>query len=169
MHGQKQNHQRHSKARQKVWLPNNCCGIVKIQNHHQKPANSVDWTRKPNDNTIAALATTFARSKKEKTHARNEKEYEKYYRVMESIRTLILQTVDMPYLEALKEEYTGSDGILPTKMICCLWSKISKVPNQDKAAVKREIFIPWKQPTLLSAYFKKIETAKKKLEEWNVT
>ena len=54
-------------------------------------------------------------------------------------------------------------------MINHLRSKISTVTNWEKAAVKREIFIPWEQPTVLSAYFKKIEIAKKKLKKWNIT
>ena len=72
------------------------------------------------------------------------------------ICTLILQAVEEPFLKALKEENNGYDGIQPT-MIAYLQSKISKVTNQDKVAVK-EIFIPWE-----------IEVAKKKLERWNIT
>ena len=52
------------------------------------------WTvwNKPEDpgpyvNWIAAMDTTFAWSKREKTHSRKEKEYEKYLGVTESIRT----------------------------------------------------------------------------------
>ena len=56
----------------------------------------------PYDNSIVPKDTTFARSKKEKTHTWKEKEYEKYLGVTESIRSLILQTVEEPYLEALK-------------------------------------------------------------------
>ena len=82
---------------------------------------------------------------------------------------MILQAVDESYLKALKEKYIGYDCILPTTMMYHLRSQISKVTNGDKAAVKRKIFIPWKQPTVLSAYFKKIGTAKKKLKKWNVT
>ena len=119
------------------------------------------------DNSIAAIDTTFARSKKEKTHARKEKEYEKYLGVTESIRALILQAVEIPYLEELKEEYIKYDEVMPTDMIHHLCSKISKVTNRDKAAVNREIFITW-EPTVLTAYFKKIETTKKKLERWNI-
>ena len=66
------------------------------------------------DNLIATMDTTLAGSKKEKTHARKEKEYEKYLGVTESIRILILYAVDKPYLEALKKGYIGYDGILPT-------------------------------------------------------
>ena len=123
----------------------------------------------PYDDTIAVTDTTLAQSKKERTHSQKKEEYEKYLRVMESTQTLILQAVDKPYLEALKEEYIGYDGILPTTMIHHLRSKINKVINKDKATVKQEIFIPWEQPTVLSAYFKKIETAKKKLKKLNVT
>ena len=36
---------------------------------------------------------------------------------MESICTLILKGVNEPNLEALKEEYTGYDGILTIQMI----------------------------------------------------
>ena len=68
----------------------------------------------------------------------------------------------------MNKEYIGYDGILPTIIIHNLRNNISKVTNQDKAAMKREISIPWEQQTVLSAYFKKIETAKKKLEKWNV-
>ena len=72
-------------------------------------------------------------------------------------------------MEALKEEYIGYDGILLTTMIHHLRSKISKVTNQEKATVKQENFIPWEQPTVSLAYFKKIEMTKKKLKKWNVT
>ena len=56
-----------------------------------------------------AIDTTFAQSKKEKTHSRKEEEYEKYLGIIESIHTLILQVVNEPYLEALKEEYIWYD------------------------------------------------------------
>ena len=115
------------------------------------------------------MDTTFAQSKKEMTYSRKEKEYEKYLGVMESIRTLILQALHEPYLEALKKKYICHCGILPTTMIHHLRSKTSKFTSQDKTTVKCEIFISWEQPTFLLAYFKKIETAKKKLEELNVT
>ena len=72
---------------------------------------------------------------------RKEKGYEKYLGVTE----LILQAADEPYLEALKEEYIGYDGILPMTKIHHLRSKISKVTNRDKAAVKREIIMSWEQ------------------------
>ena len=121
------------------------------------------------DNSIAAINTTFAQSKKEKTHSRKKKEYEKYLGVTESMRTLILKTVNKPYLEALKKEYICYDGILLTTMIHHLWIKISKVTNRDKAAMKHEILIPWEQPMVLSTYFKKIKASKKKIEKWNVT
>ena len=47
------------------------------------------------DNLIVDMETTFAKSKKEKTHSRNEKEYKKYLGDMESIRTLTLQAVEV--------------------------------------------------------------------------
>ena len=50
-------------------------------------------------------------------------------------------------------------------MIHHCWSKISNATNQDKVAVKRKIFILWEQPKVLSAYFKKMEMAKKKLKK----
>ena len=113
------------------------------------------------------MDTIFARSKKEKTHTRKENENEKYLGVTECIRGLILQSVEEPYLEALKEKYIGYDGLVPADMIHHLRSKISNVTNRDKAALKREIFLPWEQPTVLTAYFTKIKTTKKKLEKWN--
>ena len=100
------------------------------------------------------MDNTFAQSKKEKTHSRKEKEHEKY------LGALILQAVDDPYREALKEEYIWYDGTLPITMIYHLRSKISKVTKRDKAMVKQEIFIEWGQPMVLLAYFKKIRTAK---------
>ena len=69
----------------------------------------------------------------------------------------------------LQIDSTSSRQALHTTMIHHLWSKISKVTNQDKAVVKREIFIPWEQPMVLTVYFKKTEMAKKKLERWNAT
>ena len=54
-------------------------------------------------------------------------------------------------------------------MIHHLRGKISKITNWDKATVRHEISISWEQPTVLCASFKKIKTAKKKLNKWNVT
>ena len=69
---------------------------------------------------------------------------------------LILQAVVEPYPEALKEEYIGHDSVLPTHVITYLQGRMSKVTKHDKAAGKREIFIMWEQPMVLSLYFKKI-------------
>ena len=48
-------------------------------------------------------------------------------------------------------------------MIEHLSTKISEVTNKDKAQLKKELFIMWEQPQVLSAYFKQ-----KQLEKWNV-
>jgi len=53
---------------------NNCCGIVKVQDYYQKPRL---WNEpedpNPYDHLLVAMGIMFARSKKEKTHARKEK------------------------------------------------------------------------------------------------
>ena len=59
------------------------------------------------DDTIQAKDTAFDRSKSKKKYARKVIEYEKFLGVEESLRTLILQVVEEPNLEALKEEYIG--------------------------------------------------------------
>ena len=43
---------------------------------------------------------------------------------------LILQAVDEPYMEALKEEYIGYDGILPTTKIS--GARSAKSPIETK-------------------------------------
>ena len=65
--------------------------------------------------TVQAKDTTFDQSKSEKKHARKLIEYEKFLGVEESLRTLILQAVDEPFVEALEEEYIGYGGEHPMK------------------------------------------------------
>ena len=93
-----------------------CFLIIVIRSSKYKTIikNSQKEFNKPKDpgpynNLIVAIDTTFAQSKKEKTHSRKEEEYEKYLGIIESIHTLILQVVNEPYLEALKEEYIWYD------------------------------------------------------------
>ena len=47
-------------------------------------------------------------------------------------------------------------------------TKISKVTNKDKVQLKKEVFITWEEPQVLSAYFKQVEKARKQLTKWNV-
>ena len=67
--------------------------------------------------------------------------YEKFLGVKESLQMLILQAVEGPYLEALKEDYIGYEGRTPFKMISHLHLKINKVANKDKVQLKKEVFI----------------------------
>ena len=85
-----------------------------------------------------------------------------------SLYTLIPHVVKEPYLEALKEEYIGYGSRTPFEMISHLHTNISKVTNKDKVQLKKEVFIKWEQPQVLSAYFKQIEKARKQLEKWSV-
>ena len=71
--------------------------------------------------------------------------------------------VEEPYLEALKEEYIGYGSRTPLEMIAHLCTKISEVINKDKVQLKKEVFIKWEQPQVLSTYFKIIENARKQL------
>ena len=64
-------------------------------------------------------------------HARWVIEYEKFLEVEESLCTLILQAVEEPYPEALKEEYIWYGSRTPYGMISHLHTKISKVTNKD--------------------------------------
>ena len=52
--------------------------------------------------------------------------------VKECIQTLIIQAIEEPYIEALKEDYIGYGGRMPYQMIEHLQMKISKVTNKDK-------------------------------------
>ena len=110
----------------------------------------------------------FDRSKREKKHARKVIEYEKFLGVEESLCTLILQAVEGPYLEALKEYFIGYGGRTPFEMILHLHIKISKAMNKDKVQLKQEVFIMWEQPQVLSVYFKQIEKERKQLAKWSV-
>ena len=58
---------------------------------------------------------------------------------------------------------------MPHNILVYLRTKISKVANRDKLNLKREVFIAWTQPQVLSAYFKQIENAKRQLAKWNVS
>ena len=77
----------------------------------------------------------------------------------ESLLTLILQAVEGPYLKALKEEYIGYVGRTPFEMIKHLHTKISKVTNNDKVQLKKEVFITWEQQQVHSVDFKQIKNA----------
>ena len=88
------------------------------------------------DNSIQANDMAFDRSKSKKKHARNVIKYGKFLGMKESLQTLILQAVDEPFVEALKEEYIGHGGRTPYKMIVHLRIKISKVTNRDKLQLK---------------------------------
>ena len=120
-------------------------------------------------NSNQAKDTAFDQSKSEKKHAWKVIEYEKFLGVEESLQSLILQAVDEPFVEALKEEYIEYDRWTPNEILVHLQIKISKVTNRDKLQQKREVFIAWEQPQVLLAYFKQIEKAKKQLTKWNVT
>ena len=76
--------------------------------------------------TIEAKYSSFNQSKGEKKHARKV-----FLGVEESIRTPLLQVVEEPYLEALKEEYIRYGRRTPFEMIEHLWTRISKVTNKD--------------------------------------
>ena len=69
---------------------------------------------------------------------------------------------------ALKEEYIGYGSRTPFEVISHLCTKINKVTNKDKVQLKKEVFIKWEQPQVLSAYFKQIEKARKQLEKCSV-
>ena len=75
-----------------------------------------------------------------------------------------------PYLEALKVECIGYGSRAPYEMISHLHTKISKVTNKDKVQLKKEVFIPWEQPQVLSVYlnkFKKQENINKYKKQEN--
>ena len=40
--------------------------------------------------------------------------------------------------------------------------------NKDKAQLKKDVFINWEQPQVLSMYFKQIKKARKQLQKWSV-
>ena len=121
------------------------------------------------DDSIQAKDTAFDWSKSEKKHARKLIEYEKFFGMEKSLQTLILQAVDEPFVEALKEAYIGYGGWTSHDILVHLWMKISKVNNRDKLYLKRKVFIAWEQPHILLAYFKQIEKAKRQLAKWNVS
>ena len=73
-------------------------------------------------------------------------EYVKFLGMAESIMAILLQVVKEPYLKAIKEECISYGGRTPVKMIEHLRMKISKVANQDKVQLKKEIFFTWEQP-----------------------
>ena len=72
--------------------------------------------------------------------------------------------VDEPFIKALKEDYMRYGGRMPYEMIAHLWTKISKVINKDKVQLKKEVFIKWEQPQVLSAYFIQIKKQEKNLQ-----
>ena len=132
----------------------------------------VQWTTSEDTRgygkTIQAKDPSFDWSKGEKK-GRKVIEYKKFMgSVEESIRTFMLQVVDELYLEALKEEYISCGGWRPFEMIKHLHIKISKVTNKDKVQLKKEVFITWEQPQVLSAYLKQIDKSQKQLLKWNV-
>ena len=46
--------------------------------------------------------------------------------------------------------------------------KISKATSKDKVQLKKEVFITWERPQVLSAYVKQIKKARKQVAKWNV-
>ena len=113
------------------------------------------------DGSIQAKDMVFDQSKSENIYARRLIEYEKFLGVEESLRTLILQAVNEPFVEALEEKYIGYGRQTPHEIIMHLQIKVNKFINRDKLNLKREEFVAWEQPQVLSAYFKQIEKAKK--------
>ena len=152
------------------------CFIVVVLGHQKYGiviGNLAVWWETPEDpggydKTIQAKDSSFDQSKGEKKHARKVIKYEKFLGVEESIRTLLLQVVEESYLEAPKEKYIGYGWWTLFKMIEHLQTKISKVTNINTVRLKKEVFIIWEQPQVLSAYFKPIEKARKQLAKWNV-
>ena len=110
--------------------------------------------------------TVFDRSKSNKRHARRVIEYEKCLGIKESLHTLILHVMEEPYLKALKEEYITYGSRTPFEIISHFCTKISKVTNKDKVQLKKEVFINWEQPQVLSAYFKQIEKPENNGKKW---
>ena len=56
---------------------------------------------------------------------------------------LLLQAVNRPFLEALKEEYIGYGGRMSFEMIEHLQTKVNKVTKRDKVQLKNEVIIMW--------------------------
>ena len=76
--------------------------------------------------------SAFDQSKGEKVHARKVMEYEKFLEVKESMRQLIWQVVEEPYLEALKKDYISCSGRILYSMLGYLRNKISKAVIEIK-------------------------------------
>ena len=76
----------------------------------------------------------------------------------DSIRTLLIQVVKEPYLEALKAEYMGYWGRMLFNMIEHLQTKRSKATNKDKVQLKKRCE---------SHGSNHIEKTKKQLMKWN--
>ena len=108
-------------------------------------------------------------SKSKTKHTRRLITYEIFLGVEKSLQTLILQAVDEPFVEALKEEYIGYGRLMPHETILNLQTKISKVTSKHKFNLKRELFVAWEQLQVLLAYFKEVENAKKQFTKWNVS
>ena len=81
---------------------------------------------------------------------------------------LLIQAVDEPFIKALKEDYIMYGRRTPYNMIVHLRTNKSKVTNKEKVQLKKEIFIKWKQPQALSAYFKQIKKARKQMAKWSI-
>ena len=58
---------------------------------------------------------------------------------------------------------------MPHKMIVHLKTKIRKITKKSNSTSKREVFVTWKKPQVLLAYFKHIEKAKKQLTKLNAS
>ena len=107
------------------------CFLVVVlgqQKYRAVIGNPAEWWDTPEDprrydETIQAKDLSFNWSKGGKKHLRKVIKCEKVLGIEESIRTLLLQAVEEPYLEALKEEYIGYGGKTPHKMIEHLWTK----------------------------------------------
>ena len=102
-------------------------------------------------------------------HAQKVDEYEKFLRAEESNQTLIIQAVEEPFLETLKEDYIGYGRRISFEMLEYLQTKISKFTNKDKVQLKKQVFIKWEQTQVFTAYFKQIDKAHKQCTKWNVT
>ena len=90
-------------------------------------------------------------------------EFEKLLGVEESIRRLIIQVVNEPFLEVLKEKYIRYGGQTPFEMIEHLRAKISKVTNNYKVQLRKQVFIEWEQLQVLTAFSKQNDKAHKQL------
>ena len=86
----------------------------------------------------------------------------------ESIQAPLLQAVNDPFLEALKEEYVEYGDRIPFDKIEHLWTKISMITKKGKVQLKKKEFNKWEQPQVLSVKFKWIDKVQMQLAKWKV-